>query len=67
MELTLKHYGRTNNGASKIIEMTANYYGNKIVVDITNLKGRVDENLIMTLREIADELEEQNKLIAESE
>lgn len=67
MELTLKHFGRTTNGASKIIEITIGSCGNKIVENITNLKNKVDENLITTLRDIADELEEQNKLIEELE
>ena len=38
-----------------------------ITEDITDRNSKVDENLIMTLRDIANELEEQNKLIAERE
>lgn len=42
--------------------------GNSTITEtITDLKGNIDENLIMALREIADELENQNRLINESE
>jgi len=64
MNLSLKHYGSTNGSPSKIIEMTVDYYGNKIVADITDLKGRVDEALIIRLRDIADDLEQQNELLS---
>lgn len=37
--------------------------GTSIETDITNLKGRVDDDLIQSLRQIADELQEQNDLI----
>jgi len=65
MELTTKHYGGHGYNPSSIIELTANYEGNMIVVTVTDLKGNVDENLIENLRHIANELEEQNALVLE--
>jgi len=64
MDISIKHYGSSNGDPSKIIEMTAKYYGNIVTADITNIKGEVDVNLIMALRDIADELEEQNRLLS---
>ena len=65
MEITLKHYGNSRTTPSKIIEITVKDWGgnSSITEDITNLKGKVDEDFIASLRNIADELEEQNKLV----
>ncbi len=63
MEISIRHIGYSQTKASKIIEMTVTDWGGNATIteNITDLKGNVDENLIMTLRTIADELEEQNK------
>lgn len=62
MELTLKHYGSTGGSPSSLIELII--IGNYATIeeDITDRNGNVDVHLINSLREIADELEEQNKL-----
>lgn len=63
MEISLTHYGRSRNNPSTSIELTVKSGGNCIIEDITNLKSHVDASLIQDLRDIADELEEQNRLI----
>jgi len=66
MEISLRHIGSANGKPAKLIEMIVDNYDTVITQDITSLNGEVDVNLIMALREIANELEEQNQLIAES-
>lgn len=60
MDIKARHIG---SGDSKIIELTVtDWSGNSsITEDVTNLHGFVDEDFIRSLREIADDLEEQNK------
>lgn len=65
MKLSLKHYGQSKIGSS-IIELTVESNGNTIVEDVVNSKGLVSETLIQDLRNIADELEEQNKIVNEA-
>jgi len=69
MEISIRHIGHSPVKASNIIEMTVTDWGGNATIteSITNLKGNVDENLIMALREIADELENQNRLTDGSE
>ncbi len=64
MEISIRHIGHSPVKASNIIEMTVTDWGGNAAIteSITDLNGNVDENLIMALREIADELENQNKL-----
>lgn len=62
MEILIKHYGKLAGKPSKIIELTCKDHNTQFTVDVTNLNGLVDVNLIENLRQIADELEEQNKL-----
>lgn len=66
MDIKSSHIGGIKN---TIIEITvSDWSGNSsITEDVTNLQGEVDVNFIMALRTIADELEEQNNKIAESE
>ena len=40
--------------------------GNKIVSDVTNHKHLVDVDFIQSLRDIADNLEKQNRLVYDS-
>jgi len=65
MELSLKHYGNGGGRPSNIIELKVISNNTIIEEDITDRNSKVDENFIMVLREIADELEEHNKLLAE--
>ena len=65
MKFTTRHIGGYNGSSSKIIELTVEGWGSAITEDITNSKGYVDEELISQLRNIADELEEQNQKLSE--
>lgn len=69
MEISIRHIGHSPVKASNIIEMTVSDWGGNATIteSITDLNGHIDENLIMALRNIADELEYQNRLGAESE
>lgn len=60
MNISIRRIGGSSYASAKIIEMNIESNGTKIVEDITNLHGYVGETLIESLREIADELEEQN-------
>ena len=68
MEISIRHIGHSPVKASNIIEMTITDWGGNATIteSITDLNGHVDENLIMALRNIADELENQNRLCVES-
>ena len=64
MNISIKHIGSGKRGSpAKAILMTIENWGDILSTDITNLQGRVDDNLIQSLRQIADELQEQNDLI----
>jgi len=65
MEITLKHYGNGANSPSNIIEMIIKSKDTIIEEDITNRDSFVDDSLIMALRDIADELEENNRLLTQ--
>lgn len=62
MEIKSRHIIGIKN---TIIELTVtDWSGNSsITEDVTNIKGEVDVDFIMALRNIADELEEQNNKI----
>ncbi len=60
MELYTRQIGGYGDYPAKIIELTVINQGTTTTEGVTDLKGRVDENLIQSLREIADELEEHN-------
>ena len=64
MEISTTHYGWNNKTCtSSIIDVTVSYSGSTITADVTDLNGKVSKELIESLREVADELEEQNKNI----
>ena len=67
MELSLKHYGNSRTTPSTIIELIVESNGTTVTEDITNMKGHVKASLIQDLRDIADELEEQNRLLTNQE
>jgi hypothetical protein len=62
MELSIRHIG-ANKQASGIIELTVTDGGTTLTVDVTDLNSKVDENFIDSLRDIANDLEEQNRLL----
>ena len=63
MELNTRHIGSFGGNAAHIIELTVtDWRGNSSITEtITDLNSRIDENFIMELRQLADELEEQNQ------
>ena len=63
MEISIRGYGKTANGGYVLINLEANDYGNIITASITNLMGRVDKDFIQSLKDIVEELEEQNRLM----
>ena len=63
MEILIKHYRNSRTNPSSLIELTFKDYDTEFTVDVTNMKGLVDVNLIENLRQVADELEEQNRSI----
>ena len=67
MNFKTRHIGSYGGNPAKIIELTIEAWNSTITEDITDLKGYVDENLIMALRNLADELEEHNLKKAERE
>jgi len=61
MNLKTRHIGFcSGESPSKIIELIIESSNNVITEDITNLNGSVDLDFIISLREIANELEDQN-------
>ena len=62
MTLSLKYYNKSIGFPAEIIELSVYDIGCKISSDITDCNGFVSEGLISNLREIASDLEEQNKL-----
>lgn len=67
MEIEIRQVGKSMGRPAIFIELTVSCDGSTICTDITSLNGLVDENLIANLRDIADDLEEQNKLVKEKD
>lgn len=67
MDFKTKHIGSYSGNPAKIIELTVEGCNSAITEDVTDLKGNVDEDFIMALRNLADELEEHNIKKAEIE
>jgi len=65
MEISTRHYGSSRGSSANIIELVIKTNGATITEDITDRDSLVDVNLIMALRDAADELEEQNNLISQ--
>ena len=63
MKISIKHYGKSWVHPSKLIHLIIESDGSTMTEDVTNLKGEVSKDLICELRNIADELEEQNQKI----
>ena len=66
MKLELKQIGGSMSRPSFIIELVVECNNGYIYETITKLDGSVDVELIHSLRQIADRLEEQNDLVKES-
>jgi hypothetical protein len=58
MDIKIRHINR-----SSIVELIIITNNTTIIETITNLKGKVDENLIESLKNIVNELEEHNEMI----
>lgn len=63
MELKTRHIGSFGGRASSIIELTASINGAEITEEVTDFRSNVDDSFIMQLRDLADELEDQNNKI----
>jgi len=66
MKLEIRHVGRVGN-ASQFIEMTVKTDELEYTEDITDSKGKVDENLIDSLREILEALQLQNERLTSND
>lgn len=66
MKLELKQIGGSISRPASIIELVVECNNGFIHETITKLDGSVDIELIHSLRQIADRLEEQNDLVNES-
>lgn len=60
MRIFTRHIGSKNGNASSSIEVTFEGFSQSLTEDVTDLRGEVSDDLIISLRELADELEEQN-------
>lgn len=63
MKIELRQIGKKQNGSFSVMEITIITHGATIVEDIANLHGGINTDFIESLRQIADELEEQNNLL----
>lgn len=63
MKFTTRYIGSYGGNPAKIIELSVHGWNTTMTEDITDLKGNVDEVFIQSLRNLADELEEQNEKI----
>jgi hypothetical protein len=63
MDISLRYIG---GNPAKIIEFCIESNTTTIKEDITNMDSKIDPEFINNLREIADDLELQNKLIDET-
>lgn len=68
MEFRTKHIGAYSGRAASILELTVISDNTEVTETINDFStNKVDENFIMALRELADELEDHNNKIVESE
>ena len=65
MEIKTNYIGAYGGNAASIIELIVTSNGTTITEEVTGFDSKIPVNLIFDLREIADELERQNELIAE--
>lgn len=67
MEISSRQLGSYGGRPAHSIEVTITDWGgnSSITENVTDLDGRVDPHFIFSLRELADELEEQNNLLNE--
>lgn len=64
MEFRTRHIGAFKNIPAKIIELTVMSNSSTITEDVLDLRtGKVDEELIIALRSLADEFEEHNEKV----
>lgn len=57
---------RTRRVSKNILELTIKDSGTTITTDVINMNGLIDENLIQSLRDVADEFEEHNINVTEN-
>lgn len=61
MEFKTKHVGGWGPVPAIIIELTVESMGSTITESVTDLKGHVSDDFILSLRSLADELENHNE------
>ena len=64
MNFEIKQIGKQNLLPAVIIEVTINGFNYSTTEDVAGINGKVDESLVVELRELVDVLEEQNRLVA---
>ena len=67
MKLELRQVGKSMGRPASFIELIIEVDNSRITSDVTKLSGLVDIELIHSLRQIADDLEEQNTLVNEKD
>lgn len=64
MQITARHRGKFGQFNRSIELIVKSWSGNSTIIeDVTDLQGKVDEELIVSLKSIVSELERQNKEI----
>ena len=63
MNFETRHIGAFGGNPADIIELTVNGFCSKMVEQITNLSGKVDQDFIQELKNLAEELEEHNEKV----
>ena len=65
MEISIRRIGGSGITPASFIELTVKSEYSEFTTDVTDLRKKVDVDLIANLRQLADELEEQNRLVDE--
>lgn len=61
MDFKTEHIGSFGGRPANIVQLVVSTNNTTITEDITDLKGMIDNDIIQSLRNIADELEEHNQ------
>jgi len=65
MRIVTKHFGAKGGSPASIIEVTIEGWSSTITEDVTDINGNVDVNFIDRLKDLVQELEDQNEKIQE--
>lgn len=64
MDFKTRHIGSHGGCAASVVELTVTGFDGTITETVTDLKGRVNTDLIVSLQELADELQAHNDSIS---